>query len=411
MSAVLVNGVRYAAGLDWLPRVGALETAREARKVGSVWCAYEGAQTGYAGESADHEKGMPVLAAALRALVRGERWTVVVACEDGKWAVVQAGDGVILGTGDRVFSSGDEALAAVEEGRSSSSRIYVVGISIEGAEALDVSALGREVALEVVPFAWVTRRVALVAAGIVVGGVSGVVALIHVDALVGLLRGTVEKVEKVAEVTEEARVAVGLDSVALVEGCREAVRRYVPEIPGWERVSLTCRARFAEGELIAVRPVFEGRPVMAVRWRIAPGRRVSLYRQIAEGQLEKWKRETGSGLEGLVEGGRAWVAAVLPPVAVVWEGGNVGSRLALRKAVDMRFGAVAEDIRHADADGSVRIRTAEPLGSIAKLLEGMDGFEVVGLSRNQSGWDVEGRGVKTVIMPESKFRALTGGVQ
>ena len=95
MSVVVVNGVGYAAGLDWLPRGSVLDTAREARKVGSVWCAHHGEQTGYAGGSPEHAEGIPVLAAALRDLIDGDRWTAVVAGEEGYWAVVQVGDGVI----------------------------------------------------------------------------------------------------------------------------------------------------------------------------------------------------------------------------------------------------------------------------------------------------------------------------
>ena len=411
MSGVRINGTVYVGGLDWLPRGGAVDTAREARRVGSVWCAYDGGQTGYAGRSEDHRAGMPVLAAALKELLGGERWSAVVAGEDGNWAVVQVGDGVILGTGDRVFSSEEEAVAAVEEGRSSRWRVYAAGVSIEGAESFDLSALGQDVCLEEVPFAWVTRKVVGAGVGFAATVVLGFAGLLYREELMELWAGSTEETAAVEEVAEELRVDVGLDSVGLVEGCREAVRRYVPEIPGWERVSLTCRARFAEGELTAVRPAFEGRPVMAVRWRLAPGRRESLYRRIAEGQLNKWKGETGKGLEGLVEGGRAWVAVVLPPVAVVSEGRGAVSRLALRKAVDMRFGAVAKNIRHEEAGGGVRIRTAESLGRIARLVEGMDGFEVVGLSRGEFGWEVEGRGAAPVNMLVSKLRALTGDMR
>lgn len=411
MSVVVVNGVGYAAGLDWLPRGSVLDTAREARKVGSVWCAHHGEQTGYAGGSPEHAEGIPVLAAALRDLIDGDRWTAVVAGEEGYWAVVQVGDGVILGTGDRVFRDEADALAAVEEGRAARWTVLVAGVSIDGAAELDLAGLGEAAVLQRVPFSWFTRKVARAAGGIGAGMVLGLAAFSYRQELWLLWEGSVKEAAQVAEVTEEQRVGVGLDSVALVEGCREAVRRYVPELPGWERVSLTCRARFSEAELIAVRPVFEGRPVMAVRWRIEAGRRESLYRRIAENQLAKWKQDTGAGLEGLVEGGRAWVAAVLPPVAMVSERRGPVSKLALRKAVDMRFGAVAEAIRHEEEKGLVRIRTAVPLGRIAELVDGMEGFEVMGLSRNRVGWVVEGRGVRTVSMPVSKFRELRGDLR
>ena len=59
---VRIHGLSFVAGLDWLPRGTVLDTAREARKVGSVWCAYDGDQTGYAGSAVEHEEGMAVLA-------------------------------------------------------------------------------------------------------------------------------------------------------------------------------------------------------------------------------------------------------------------------------------------------------------------------------------------------------------
>ena len=41
----------------------------------------------------------------------------------------------------------------------------------------------------------------------------------------------------------------------------------------------------------------------------------------------------------------------------------------------------------------------------------MDGFEVVGLSRGEFGWEVEGRGAAPVNMLVSKLRALTGDMR
>lgn len=411
MSAIVIGGVKFVAGLDWLPRRGALDTAREARKVGSVWCAHFGEQTGYAGSSEEHAAGMPVLAAALRAAIGGDRWMALVAGEDGRCAVVQVGDGVILGSGDRVFGSAEEAAEAIARAREPGWEVYATPGLLADAAEFHAEVLRREALLERVPFSWVTRRA--------VGGAGGLAAALAL-AMAGwgyrgqierLWTGSVQEAVRAVEVAQEERVPVGLDPVALVEGCREAVRRFVPEMPGWRRVSLTCRARFAESELIALRPVFEGRPVMAVQWRVEAGRSESVWRQIAEKHLVRWKELAGPSLEGLVEGGKAWAAVVLPPVAVVANGAAKPSRRVLRERVDRRFGMAADDIRHDEEDGLVRIATPEPLVRIAELVGGIEGFEVTGLAWARKGWVVEGRGVSTVTMPVSKFRALRGRLQ
>ena len=411
MSVIRIHGVGFVAGLDWLPRGTVLDTAREARKVGSAWCAHDGDQTGYAGSSVEHEEGMPVLASALKAAIGGDRWMAVIRSDDGRCAVVQVGDGVILGNGDRVFGSAAEAVEAVEEARQPGWDLFATpGVIAEGTDFY-AEALRGEISLEPVPFAWVTRRVMGAAGGLAAAVVAAVIGWGHREAIERLWKGSVEEAVKVVEDVQEERLPVGLDPIALVQGCREAVRRFVPEIPGWQRVSLTCTARFAENELIAVRPVFQGRPVMAVQWRVEPGRSESLYRQIAEKHLARWKQKTGAGFEGQVQAGKAWAAVVLPPVAVVVNGAAKVAKRVLRERVDRRFGAVADEIRHDAEDGLVRIGTAEPLVRIASLLEGMEGLEVTGLSWRRKGWVLEGRGVSTLTMPVSKFRALRGTLQ
>ena len=411
MSVVRIHGLSFVAGLDWLPRGTVLDTAREARKVGSVWCAYDGDQTGYAGSAVEHEEGMAVLASALKAAISGDRWMALVASDDGKCAVVQVGDGVILGSGDRVFGSSAEAVEEVEEVRQPGWDVFATpGLIADGTDFYGESLRG-EILLERVPFAWVTRRVARASGSLAAAMVLGVMGWGYREQLERLWKGSVEEAVKVVEDVQEERLPVGLDSIALVEGCREAVRRFVPEMPGWQRVSLTCTARFAESELIAVRPVFQGRPVMAVQWRVAPGRSESIYRQIAEKHLVSWKRKTGAGFEGQVEGGKAWVAVVLPPVAVVVNGAAKISQRVLRDLVDRRFAVVAKEIRHDEKEGLVRIGIREPLVRIAKLLEGMEGFELLALAWSRKGWVLEGRGASTVTMPVSKFRGLRGTVQ
>ncbi len=410
MSAIRVNGVAYVAGLEWLPKGNLFDTAREARKVGSVWCAYDGEQTGYAGGSRDHQAGLPVMAAALRAKIPGDRWMALVPGDDGRCVAVQVGDGVILGSGDRIFATVAEAVDAVREVKELGWEIYATAGLVEGAILLDPAGLSRAVVLGRVPFLWATRRraVSLGVAATLVGAVW--TGFSYRDEIWRWIEGPVVQ-EQATEEVEEPRITVGLDSVALVEGCREGMSRFVPEMPGWERVSLTCRARFADPELTGVRPGFEGRPVLAVRWRLESGRSESLYRQLAEDHLARWKVAGGGALEGQVVGAKAWVAVVLPAVTVEAVSGAAMSRLLLRKAVDRRFGMVARLIRHGGDVGGIRIETGETLPSIAKLVDGMGGFEVTGLTRVREGWLLEGRGTRPVSMTVSKFRALRRAIQ
>ena len=375
-----------------------------------MWCAHDGEQTGYAGESRDHEAGLPVMAAALRAKIPGDRWMALVPGDDGRCVAVQVGDGVILGSGDRIFGSVADAVDAVGQVKELGWEIYATAGLVEGAMLLDPAGLSREVVLGRVPFSWVTRRrvaslgVTATLAGLVWTGFS------YRDAIENWIYGPVVE-EKTAEEVQEPRITVGLDSVALIQGCREGMSRFVPEMPGWERVSLTCSARFSDPQLTGVRPGFEGRPVLAVRWRLESGRSESLYRQLAEGHLARWKSSGGSALEAQVAGGKAWVAVVLPAVTVEAVRGAAMSRLLLRKAVDRRFGMVARLIRHGGDGGGIRIETGATLPSIAKLMDGMQGFEVTGLTRAKEGWLLEGRGTRPVSMTVSKFRALRRAIQ
>ena len=219
MSVIVIGGVKFVAGLDWLPRRSALDTAREARKVGSVWCAHCGEQTGYAGSSEEHAEGMPVLAAALRAAIRGDRWMALVGGEDGRCAVVQVGDGVILGSGDRVFGSAAAAAEAIAQAREPGWEVYATPGLLADAVEFHAEALRGEALLERVPFSWVTRRVVSGAGGLAAALALGVVGWGYREQIERLWTGSVQEAVRVVEDVQEERVPVGLDPVALVEGC------------------------------------------------------------------------------------------------------------------------------------------------------------------------------------------------
>ena len=411
MSVISVNGVKFAVGLDWLPKGNFVKTILEARKGGSTWFVdYEG-RTGFAGEGSEYEEGMPVLAAALREVIPEDVWMAVIQADDGRCALVQVRDGVILANGDRLLASADEARQALAQIDVSGWAVYSSARVIPGAQLLEAPGLGGRAGLKRVPFSGVTRatavRVAVLAGTL--GSLAGVWGF-RVE-LLELVLGPPVKTEAVVE-GAEPQISAVIDSGALVAGCREAMRRHTPGIPGWVRSGLSCSARFGDAALLALRPALQGRPVLVVRWRMRPGGEESVLRQVAERQLAEWKVSRFQGeLEGSVVGRDAWIAVLLPAVVVEASGMVVPGAKALRAKLDRSFGLRAGTLEHGEKSGVIRIVIKEPLSRIAALVEGVPGFEVTKLSRGGSGWVIVGRRARPVTMRETGFAALRRLIQ
>ena len=241
-----------------------------------------------------------------RETIPEDLWLALVEGEQGKFALVQAKDGEILADGDKVLDSIEEvrrALASMEE---TDWAVYATSGLVDDATVLDTRAL-RAAAGELVRSGTVLRAAPLagVTRGKVVQAVLGVVVVGGIlagwsfrDELVLLFVGPPPAVKK-AEKKKEQRIATVIDSVALVSGCREGIRRHTPGMPGWKLQRVTCAARFSEKTLVAVRPGLAGRPVLTIRWKMRPGGEETLLRQVAERHLSEWK--TGR-LDGEVEG-------------------------------------------------------------------------------------------------------------
>ena len=409
MTALVIAGRRFAAGLDWLPKGNVAQTANEARKESSAWCVYRDRETGYAGASEDHEAGMPALAAAVADAIGGERWMALVGADDGRCALVQFAEGMILADGDRVFGSVDDALRALANADVKGWAFHATPGLIDDAAEIDASGLTTEAVLRPAPLSGVTRgRVARAGAVLAAIGLLGGVWL-NKDRILLLIVGAPEKK---AEKQEEPRIAVTIDSGALVAACREAVRRYTPGIPGWRLTGLSCTARFSDSKLVAVRPALKGKPVLVARWRMGRGSGESLRRRVAERHLTEWKSGARKGeVEGLAIGREAWVAVVLPPVVVEAGPGRIPSRLALRASLDRRFGLRASRVEHGRKGGDTRIVMSEPLSRIGALIEGVRGFEVTKLAEDDGRWTIEGRRAKPVRMRISRFQKLRSFLQ
>ena len=411
MSGLPIGGRRFAAGLDWLPRSSVAQTAHEARKGGSVWCSYFGEQTGYAGPSEEHQVGMPALAAVLGAWIEEDTWMAAVHAEDGRCALVQVRDGRILASGDRVFGSVADVRAELEGFDGSGWAFYATPETLPGAKEIDPGVLPAEGGLRPAPLSGVTRkkvaRVAAVAAGI--GVLIAVWGL--KDRIVLLVLGPPAKPQAVGK-KQDPRIAAVIDSAALVAGCREGIRRYTPGMPGWQLKGLACVARFADENLLPLRPALKDRPVLVVQWRIKRNSEEALHRQVAHRHLSEWKTDARAGeLEGQVKGREGWVVVGLPPVAVEAGGGLVPSQLALRADLDRKFGLRAVRIEHPKKAGTIRIVMREPLSQIAQLVEGVDGFEVLRLVRSGGAWVIEGRRAKPVRMKQSGFANLRSFIE
>lgn len=405
MTALVIGGRRFAAGLDWLPRGNAVQTANEARKQSSAWCVHRDRETGYAGPSGEHEEGMPALAAAVADAVRGERWTALVEADDGRCALVLFRDGRILADGDRVFASAEDALRAVANSDARGWAAHATPGLIEGARNIDASALATEAVLRPAPLSGVTRgRVARAGAALAVAALL-VGVWFNKDRILLLVMGPPETAK--AEKQEEPRIMAAIDSGALVAACREGIRRFTPGMPGWQLAGLSCAAQFSDSKLVAVRPALKGKPVLVARWRMGRGAGESLRRRVAERHLAEWKAGARPGeIEGSTVGREAWVAVALPPVIVEADAGRAPSRLALRASLDRRFGLRATRIEHGRKGGGTRIVMREPLGRIGALIEGVRGFEVTRLAGDGGRWTIEGRSAKPVRMLLSRFEKL-----
>ena len=412
MSVLTLGGRRFAAGLFWLERGGAVATARAARRFGRPWRVHRDGQTGYAPDGGAPE-GCPSLAASLRAHLHSGFWMALVEADDGRCALVKVRDGQVLADGDEVFEDRAAALEAFERARPLGWALYAAPGLVEGglAGGIDAAALpdGPELRLAPVPLA---RLAGGKAAGVVflLLAAAGAGALWpHREAVRGLFAGPPPAVETARAAVEPA-VTAAIDGPALIEACRRAMTRHPPWLPAWRTERVVCEARFSDEALLAVRPELRDRPVLTARWRLPPERSEALHRRVAEEHLAGWYAAS-------VSGGRAWAAAPLDPV-VRRSDAAPPPFLAFRRAVDRRLGGPDARIEYAGAGGErrdggieVRVATGLPLARMAALVGGVPGFEIVRLASAAAGaWRLEGRRAAPVSMPRSRYERLTGEI-
>ena len=407
MSVLSVGGRRFAAGLYWLERGGAASVVRTARRFARPYYVHRGRQTGYAPGGEESPEGCPSLAASLQAHLGTEFWMALVESDDGCAALVKVREGAILADGDEVFEDRAAAVEAFERARGLGWSLHATPGSVEGeAAALDVSALPVEsdMRLARAPFARLGGAKAA-GAGLLLAAVAGGAALwMHREAVRAWFAAPEPVAERVRAAVEPAVAAV-VDGAAFIEACRRALRAHPPYLPAWRLERVRCEARFADAALVAVRPELEGRAVLLVRWRLAPGYAQALHRRIAERHLAGWHAAS-------VVGADAWAVVPLDPVLRARDAAPPPF-LALRRAVDRRFGALGARIEYPRGEGrtdgvEVRIGTDLPLARVADLAGDVEGFEILRVRRDGGGgWRVEGRRAAPVEVPRSRFEALT----
>ena len=404
MSVLTVGGRRYVAGLFWLERGNAASVARNARAFRRPWHVHWGDQTGYAADEED-PGGCPSLAASLQAHIGAPFWMALVEADDGRLALVKAREGAILADGDEVFPDRAGALEAFERSREVGWSLHATpGLAEGDVTGIAVADLAADPAMHLTaaPLARLNLRKA---AGVlvVVAAVAAVAVLwSERETLWLLIAGPAPVMEIVEEVIEPPVTAV-LDAAALIESCRRALIDDPPFLLAWRTERIACEGRFADPALIAARPELEGRAVLVVRWRLAPGRPEPLHRRIAEAHLSGWYAAS-------VTDGRAWAVAPLDPVLVPSEA-SVPPFLDFRRAVDRHLGMRGTRIEYPQraADGvEVRIATRRPPARLTDAVAQVPGLELLRLTRDAGGeWLLEGRRVSPVSIPGARFEELT----
>ena len=411
MSVLTLGGRRFAAGLFWLERGGAVAVARNARRFGRPWRVHREGQTGYA---PDEGGGCPSLAASLQAHLRSGFWMALVEGDDGRCALVKVRDGQVLADGDEVFEDRAAALEAFERARPLGWALYATPGLVEAdlAGEIEVSALpdGPGLRLAPVPLARLAggKAFGVLCLSIAVAGAGALWP--HRDAVRDLLAGPPPVVETV-RATVEPVVTASIDGPALIEACRRAMTRHPPWLPAWRTERVVCEARFSDEALLAVRPELRDRPVLTARWRLPPERSEALHRRVAEEHLAGWYAAS-------VSGGRAWAVAPLDPVVRPSDAAPPPF-LAFRRAVDRRLGGPDARIEYASVGGErredgieVRVGTGLPLARMAVLVGGVPGFEIVRLASDAAGaWRLEARRAAPVSMPRSLYERLTEEIE
>lgn len=399
MSAIVVRGKRWAVGLDWVDRTGTVAVAQTARRLDYRWIVPRDAQTGFALDHPDHDAGLPSLAACLAEIIPVETWMALIEGQGGRFALIKVTQGGVLADGDTYHDRPEPAIDAWNRAAGQGFALYASASLPIDATDLDLDELVPEAryGLAPAPLHALTLRRAAAAAAVLLVAAAALVAVLYAEEIAELLFPAPKPA--VEQPPPEPTVRAAIDSVALVAGCRRALRDRPLLLPGWTVQSLRCHAALAEPALTAVAGDLFQRPALVVQWRLEGARRGSVYREIALAHLKGWSLAQ-------VTATAAWGVERLPPV-MVEVAGDPPPTLAWRRALDRRAGPRATRLEYVSGANvqAVRVETGQSLGALAQWLASVPALEVTVLRRNGSGWQLDARRTSPVELRESVFEA------
>lgn len=399
MSAIVVQGQRWAVGLDWVDRTGRVAVAQTARRLDYRWIVPREAQTGFGLDHPDHDAGLPSLAACLADLIPVETWMALIEGQGGRCALIKATQGRVLADGDTYHDRQETAINAWNNAVGQGFALYAsAGLPVDAID-LDLDELVPEARYGLAPaplHALTLRRIAAAAAALALAAAL-LAAALHADEIWEWLFPAPQRA--VEQPAPEPTVTAAIDSVALIAGCRQALRNRSLLLPGWTVQSLRCHAALAEPALTAVAGDLFQRPALVVQWRLEGNRRGSVYREIALAHLREWSLAQ-------VDEAAAWAVERLPPVMAAFTA-PPPPPLAWRSALDRRVGPRAARLQYVAGTNvhAVRIETHQSLGAIGRWMATVPALEVTVLRRRGSGWHLEARRPSPVELRQSVFEA------
>ncbi len=385
MSVVLVDGQRFAAGLEWQRgEVAGGRARRVARQRRRPWAVNVAGQTGFADDAEGPRGTKPlagVIAAFLAARPKGiEHWTAFIREDaddegeagEGRVAVVRCHAGLLLADGDRVFASAEAAVEALGEAAvrdvtviASSGLLPLFPDAIEApggglrAAAADVAVLSpvRTGGVSRKTAVWATATALLVAAGI--SGWTYRVAI-------GVELGWIE------EKKERPRVRVALETGRFLAYCRDELARRELWMAGFTRVAVHCHSSYDPREGISPPGKLKGRAVLEARWQLREPLSPRVYGRLAEQLLDRWY------WAGVNDEGQAVAVSPLPPVLAEAGPMRREEAPAFRARVDGMFALRGFGVEYRwGGKPEVTLTTARPFRQAVSMIAGVKRIEIV----------------------------------
>lgn len=419
MSVLTVGGKRFAAGLDWERQVVQGRRAADiARDRGHSWTVDLGGQTGFLGDT-EEPGGLPALAGALAALVRGRRdgtraWTAVVE-EDGEGegrrrvAVVRSSGGSIVPGGDNVYASSTEAQRALGAAGGRDVAVYatpgLVGLLEEAVviAGFEIAAAAKNLPVLVEAPKRTLSRAAVVAAAVLLAfSAAAYPAWQYYDDI--LVWAGVRKEEPKPPPMVEAVLV----TPAFLSYCRQAWDGFRLHMAGFDRKAVVCHPRFVGSASGVTAGHLLDRAVVEVRWVLREGLDPRVYGPLALDMLSAWPKPA------LIDDkGTSAAFAPLPRVIELHDPENHVwlSEVQFRDLVDRTLALRSFDIEYTEwgAEAEAVLRTDRPLREAVAMLAAMEGVEVASASWDaENGWRFGVRRVRPFTMLKQAFQAQAG---